>query len=69
MAEREPVTVRLTPEHKRLLDMKAEEAGLESGTAARQLVELAINRMAKGTDFIDVLQLVKNALKTQSRTP
>lgn len=69
MAEREPVTVRLTAEHKALLDLKSAEAGLESGTAARQLVELALNRMARGADFIDVLALVKNALKVPSRSP
>lgn len=63
MTERVPVTVRLSPADKALLDARSAEAGLESGTAARQLVELALKRMAAGADYIDTLQIVKNALK------
>lgn len=60
---REAVTLRLKRDDKALLECKAAEAGLEGGTAARQIVELVLRRMATGTDYIDALQLVKTALK------
>lgn len=63
MAERVPITVRLTEEDKALFAMRAEECGLEPGTAARQLVELVIQRMKREGDYVDALQIVKNALK------
>lgn len=67
---REPLTVRLVSTEKTFLLAKAEEAGLEGGTAARQLVELAIKYMrATGADYIDTLQIVKNALKPVVRVP
>ena len=63
MAERVPITVRLTEEDKALFARGAEECGLEPGTAARQLVELVIQRMKREGDYVDALQIVKNALK------
>ncbi|MGD9981117.1 MAG: hypothetical protein AB7H66_08570 [Hyphomonadaceae bacterium] len=63
MAERVPVTVRLTEEDKVIFSKAAEECGLEPGTAARQLIELVIQRMKRQGDYVDALQIVKNALK------
>ena len=64
MAERVPITVRLTEEDKVLFSRLAEECGLEAGTAARQLIELVIQRMRRTeSDYVDALQIVKNALK------
>ena len=68
MVERVGLTVRLVEADRQFLIAKADEAGLEAGTAARQLVELAIKRMrVTGADYIDTLQLVKNALKPTVR--
>ena len=64
MAERVPLTVRLLDEDRDFINAKAAEAGLEGGTCARQLVELAIRYMRiTGADYIDTLQITKNALK------
>mgnify|MGYP006908377115 CR=1 FL=1 len=60
---RQPITVRLKPEDKEIFARGAEECGLEPGTAARQLIELVIQRMKAQGDYVDALQIVKNALK------
>lgn len=56
---REPITVRLSPEDKALFCTMAIEAGLEPGTAARQVVELVCRRFRAGSDLIDVLSYLK----------
>lgn len=60
---RSPITVRLKEEDKALFSKYAEECGLEPGTAARQLIELVIQRMKTQGDYVDALHIVKNALK------
>lgn len=60
---RQPITVRLKAEDKVLFARGAEECGLEAGTAARQIIELVVQRMRSDADYVDVLQIVKNALK------
>lgn len=56
--------IRLIPDERTFFIAKADDAGLEGGTAARQLVELAIKYMrVTGADYIDTLQIVKAALK------
>jgi hypothetical protein len=60
---RQPITVRLKAEDKALFAKGAEECGLEPGTAARQLIELVIQRMRTEGDYVDALQIVKNALR------
>jgi len=68
MAElRELLGIRLIKEDRQFFIDAAAEAGLEGGTAARQLVELAIRHMRSGADYIDTLQIVKNALKPRVR--
>ncbi len=62
---RVPITVRLKEEDKALFAKGAEECGLEPGTAARQLIELVIQRMRAEGDYVDALQIVKNALRVQ----
>ncbi len=66
---RVPVTVRLSPEDKEFFRRATEDAGVEPGTAARQIIELVIRRMRAGADYIDTLQIVKNALKPVVRVP
>ena len=60
---RQPITVRLKAEDKAVFARGAEECGLEPGTAARQLIELVVQRMKTQGDYVDALQIVKNALK------
>ncbi|MEZ5958524.1 MAG: hypothetical protein R3C27_15080 [Hyphomonadaceae bacterium] len=60
---RSPITVRLKEEDKALFAKYAEECGLEPGTAARQLIELVIQRMRVQGDYVDALHVVKTALK------
>ena len=52
---REPVTVRLAPEDKAMFAAIAREAGLDAGTAGRQILELVLQRVRAGGDLIDVL--------------
>lgn len=56
---RVPVTVRIMPEDKALLTSISVDAGLEPGTAARQIIELALRRVRAGADLIDVLAYLK----------
>lgn len=62
-ASRVPLTVRLSPEAKAAFARAVTDAGMEPGTAARQILELFAARLATGTDYIDALALVKNALR------
>jgi len=47
-ANREPLTVRLDPDSKRLFSAEAEKCGLEAGVAARQILELYVQRQRDG---------------------
>lgn len=60
---RAPVTVRMRPDLKEAFERAAVEAGMELGTASRQLMELFAARLASGTDYLDAISIVKNALK------
>lgn len=60
---RQPVTVRLKPEAKALWSKHCAKAGLEPGTAARVIIELMVEYMRSGPDFIDALYALKNTLK------
>lgn len=60
---RAPITVRLKAEDKEVFAKGAEECGLEAGTAARQIIELVVQRMRCEGDYVDALQIVKNALR------
>ncbi len=64
---RVPLTVRLSPEAKAAFAQAVTAAGMEPGTAARQILELFAARLATGTDYIDALALVKNALRPTVR--
>lgn len=64
MSVRDQISVRLLAEDKEFFTACAADAGLEAGTAARQLVELVIVCMrTTGQDYIDALKRVKDALK------
>ncbi len=62
-----PIHVRLKPEDKATFERGANAVGLEAGTACRQIIELVVNHMREtGCDYLDALQIVKNALKVKA---
>jgi len=63
-ANRLPLTVRLDPDSKRLFTEQAERCGLEPGVAARQILELYVQRLREGGDYIQTLADFSSALKT-----
>lgn len=65
-ANREPLTVRLDPESKRLFSEEAVKCGLEPGVAARQILELYVQRLREGGDYIEVLADFSQALKSKA---
>lgn len=62
-----PLTVRLDPESKKLFAEEAERCGLDAGVAARQILELYVQRLREGGDYIQTLADFSAALK--ARTP
>lgn len=65
-ANREPLTVRLDPESKKLFSVEAEKCGLEPGVAARQILELYVQRLRESGDYIQTLSDFSKALKPQA---
>ena len=63
---RQPLTVRLDPESKRLFSEEAEKCGLEPGVAARQILELYVQRLKESGDYIQTLADFSAALKAKS---
>lgn len=61
---REPLTVRLDPESKRLFSEEATKCGLEPGVAARQILELYVQRLREGGDYIQTLADFSAALRS-----
>jgi hypothetical protein len=62
-ANRQPLTVRLDPESKKLFAEEAEKCGLEPGVAARQILELYVQRLRESGDYIQTLSDFSQALK------
>ncbi len=62
-ANKQPLTVRLDPESKRLFSEEAERCGLEPGVAARQILELYVQRLRESGDYIQTLADFSAALK------
>jgi hypothetical protein len=62
---RQPLTVRLDPETKRLFSEQAEKCGLEAGVAARQILELYVQRLRESGDYIQTLSDFSQALRVQ----
>lgn len=62
-ANREPLTVRLDPDTKRLFSEQAEKCGLEPGVAARQILELYVQRLRESGDYIQTLADFSAALR------
>ena len=60
---RQPLTVRLDPESKQLFAEEAEKCGLEPGVAARQILELYVQRLRESGDYIQTLSDFSQALK------
>jgi len=61
---RQPLTVRLDPDSKRLFAQEAEKCGLEPGVAARQILELYVQRLRESGDYIQTLADVSAALRS-----
>jgi len=66
-ANRVPLTIRLKPEDKEIFVGAAEEAGVEPGIAARQVLELVIKRLREENDFLNALIDVKQAMRVAPR--
>jgi hypothetical protein len=62
-ANRQPLTVRLDPDSKRLFSEEAERCGLEPGVAARQILELYVQRLRESGDYIQTLADFSAALR------
>lgn len=64
-ANRVQMTVRLRTADKEFFAANTELCGIEASVAARQILELVIQRMRAGGDFVDAL----HELKTTWRVP
>jgi len=62
---RVPLTIRLRPEDKEFFTQLTERSGLEPSIAARQVIELMIQRMRSDHDFVVTLNTLNGALKDQ----
>jgi hypothetical protein len=62
-ANRQPLTVRLDPASKKLFAEEAEKCGLEPGVAARQILELYVQRLRESGDYIQTLADFSQALR------
>jgi len=65
-ANRQPLTVRLDPESKKLFAEEAEKCGLEPGVAARQILELYVQRLRESGDYIQTLADFSQAMKPKT---
>lgn len=59
-ANRVQMTIRLKESDKDFLAAGAEQCGIEAGVAARQILELVVQRMRAGGDYIDALHELKS---------
>lgn len=65
---RVPLTVRISPADKAFFTEATAAAGLEAGTAARQIIELVTRYMrATGADYIEALTTLNAAFKPKVR--
>ncbi len=65
-ANRQPLTVRLDPESKKLFAEEAEKCELEAGIAERRILELYVQRLRESGDYIQTLADFSQALKTKA---
>ncbi|MEZ5938009.1 MAG: hypothetical protein R3C52_07290 [Hyphomonadaceae bacterium] len=65
-ANKQPITVRLDPDSKRVFSEQAERCGLEAGVAARQILELYVQRLRESGDYIQTLADFSSALKART---
>lgn len=61
------LSVRLDQGDKEFFTAATEECGLEASVAARQLLELVVQRMRAGADYLDALHELKTLWKVPSR--
>lgn len=66
-ANKVPITVRLAPDDKDFFTEHAERCGIEPGVAARQILELYVQRLREGGDWIDALHELKSAWNVPRR--
>lgn len=60
---RVPLTIRLRPDDKEFFTELAERSGLEPSIAARQVIELMIQKMRTDGDFVVTLGTLNGALR------
>ena len=61
------ITIRLRPDDKVFFAEETEDCGLEPSVAARQILELVIQRMRAGGDFLDALHELKSVWRVPRR--
>ena len=59
-SNRVQMTIRLKPSDKALLVASTEQCGMEAGVAVRQVLELLIQRIRVGGDYMDALHELKS---------
>lgn len=64
-SSRVQMTVRLKSDDKDFFASMAEDCGLDASVAARQILELFVQRMRTGADYVDALHEVKSVLRGQ----
>ena len=66
-ANRVQLSVRLDAADKDFFQTATEECGLEASVAARQLLELVVQRMRAGGDYLDALHELKTLWRVPNR--
>ena len=66
-SSRVQMTVRLRSDDKDFFARMAEDSGLDASVAARQILELFVQRMRTGADYVDALHEVKTVLRSQQQ--
>ena len=66
LSNRVALTVRLDPEDKDFFAEHAERCGIEPSVAARQILELYVQRLRESGDYIQTLSDFSQALKTKA---
>ena len=65
--QRKQFSVRLKADDCDLLSTESQAAGLEPAVAARQILELFIQRLREGEDYVGVLHAMNQAMKAGGR--
>lgn len=66
--KRVQMSIRLQPEQKERFAEAAESCGMDPSVAARQLLELVIERVEHGGDMLDALYEIRKALREANKS-